>query len=137
MNACLKALLSLGCVAGLWAAAPRCAHAADTNPPPAAAVAEVRDPFSSPFAVSQPAATTNALTSSPVPVAPPVQLQAAELRRALHVQGYVQQGGRCYAMINGRLVTTGDIVQVRLGATLLRFRVGTVTATTVNFEPSP
>lgn len=137
MNLRRHLLLRLGCAACLLAAVPRCAAA--TNAPPASAAAELRDPFSSPFAPATPAATTNARAFAPAtPAAPPsAQLQAAELRQALHAQGYVQQGGRCYALINGQLVTTGDVVQVRLGATLHRFRVGIVTATTVNFEPLP
>ena len=136
MKLCMHLLLRLGCAACLLAAVLRCAAA--TNAAPASAAAELRDPFSSPFAAATPVATTNARTAAPAAtIAPSAQAQAAELRQALHAQGYVQQGGRCYALINGQLVTTGDVVQVRLGATLHRFRVGTVTATTINFEPLP
>ena len=139
MNACAIKLLCLGCAVGTLVAAPRCARAEGTNMPPAPVETELRDPFSSPFAPTAPAATTNAMATAPVPLAPAVSSAelAAELRRALHIQGFVQQGGRFYAMINGRLVTTGDVVQVRMGGTTQRFRVQTVTATAVNFEPLP
>jgi hypothetical protein len=142
MKNSLKRLLCCGCAAGALVAAPWCARAAGTNMPPAGADAALRDPFVSPFAPPPtPAAPALAptLAAAPVPSAPPVAAPnfAAELRRALHVQGYVQQGGHCYAMINGRLVSVGDVVQVRLGATTRRFRVQTVTATSVNFEPLP
>ena len=132
-----RGLILGGCA---WLAALGSAGAAGTNAPAADAAPALRDPFSSPLA-PPPASVvrTNATVAAPGPVAPPVLTPdlSAELQRALRIQGYVQQGGRCYAMINGRLVTEGEVVQVRVGAATQRFRVRSVTATNVQFEPLP
>ena len=141
MNTLLKIFLACACCTLPGA------RAAGSNAAPAVAEQPLRDPFTLPFVPppTTPVVATNAAVVAQAPAAPvaapvapaPARDVAAELRKALHVQGFVQQGGRNLAMINGRLVSTGDVIQVRLEKVTQRFRVTSVTATTVNFELLP
>lgn len=135
-------ILLLGCT-GVMLLPANAEPAVATNAAPTAADLALRDPFTSPFASPKPVLTP---AVTPVPaVNSTVQTQAtpaspdhsAELRAALQVQGFVKQGDRQFAMVGGRLVGVGEVLQVRVGATVYRFRVSSIQGTVVKFDPLP
>ena len=130
---------SLGCAALLLVAVSLAADTTTAVPP--VAEQSLRDPFSPLVGPAKPAVTnlvaTPQLAVTPDVKAAPTEDPAVALRAALLVQGFLQQGARRYAMVNGRLVSAGDILQVRLGAQAKRFRVREVSTTKVEFDPLP
>ncbi|MCX7009849.1 MAG: hypothetical protein NTY53_21845 [Kiritimatiellaeota bacterium] len=116
--------------------------AADTpNTPPSVTEQTLRDPFSPLTGPAKPA-STNLVATPQLPVPPDVKVPSTDdpavaLSAALHVQGFLQQGTRRYAMVNDRLVSAGDILQVRQGTLTARFRVRSVGTTKVEFDLVP
>jgi hypothetical protein len=118
-----------------------------TNASPSVADLALRDPFTSPFATAKPVVApgvTPTVSPNMTPVAPVLATQvapppdhSAELRAALQVQGFLKQGERQLAMVGGRLVGVGEVLQVRVGAAKYRFRVLSIQGTAVKFEPLP
>jgi hypothetical protein len=139
-----------GCVGCLLLGAAMGAGVAEATgvATPSAADLALRDPFVSPIAKPKPPPTPDSTpstlptpTPTPPPVAPPdsgtppPEDHTAIVKAALKVQGFVKQGDRQYAMVGNRLVTVGDIVQVRVGAATYRFRVSEIKTTAVKFDP--
>lgn len=137
----LKVLVLMGCTLCVGCVGVLAAEAAKESQP--AAEQSLRDPFSplpapaKPVAVVPPPVLPSSTGTPEVRPAVPNEDPAATLRSALQVQGFLQQGTRRYAMVNGRLVTAGDVLQVRQGGVMARFRVREVSTTKVEFDRLP
>ncbi len=116
-----------------------------TNAPLSTADLALRDPFTTPFAPTKPVTPMSVIpTAMPrvIPTVPMAQVapppdHSGELRAALQVQGFLKQGDRQLAMVGGRLVGVGGVLQARVGEKVYRFRVLSIQGTAVKFEPLP
>jgi hypothetical protein len=116
------------------------ASAADTVTAnaPSAGVAdeELRDPFL-PLDADAKTNAAGTPTAEPKSADSGRTMPAVDPHSLIHVQGIVRKGDRVYALINGRMASRGDIINIQKGDTMHRFLVRNITDRKVDVAPVP
>jgi len=135
-------LLWLGPLGGL-ATTPPSANAPSLATEPPINEPQLRDPFlpldykpKSASAPHEEAPAGNEPKRPDPPPPPPLDPQTV-VHSMIHVQGFLRQGDRLYALINGRMAAKGDVIQVQTGDANYRFLIRDVTVKNVAIEPLP
>ena len=61
--------------------------------------------------------------------------QQERLKRQLELEGSISKAGKRYILINGNLVTTGDLLEIVVGGEVYKLRVKGLSSNNIQLEP--
>ena len=61
--------------------------------------------------------------------------QQERLKRQLELEGSISKAGKRYILINGNLVTTGDVLEIVVGGEVYKLKVKALSSNNIQLEP--